>query len=106
MLLLPVLAVPNDVPPKGELLKLPKVVSFSVLAFKSVVSAPEDDTAETEFDGATEVDPNLKIGAAGNEGAATEVETLLFNEVVKVLPLLLMVAVVEEATLEKQLVTV
>ena len=79
-MLLPALAISNVLPPKGKLLRLPKVASFSVLAFKSVVSAVKvDGTVETEFDKAAGVDPNFTIGAAGNEGAGEVVETLTFE---------------------------
>lgn len=105
-ILLAVLGVPNDIPLKGELLGLPKVVSFSVLAFKSVVSAVGViETVGIELDVAT-LDPNLKTGAAGNEGAAAEVEMLLCKAVVVVVPLVVMVAVVEDATLLKLFVKV
>lgn len=105
-ILLAVLGIPNDIPLKGELLGLPKVVSFSVLAFKSVVSAVGViETVGIELDVAT-LDPNLKTGAAGNEGAAAEVEMLLHKAVVVVVPLVVMVAVVEDATLVKLFVKV
>lgn len=105
-ILLAVLGVPNDIPLKGELLGLPKVVSFSVLAFKSVVSAVGViETVGIELNEAI-LDPNLKTGAAGNEGAAAEVEMLLLKAVVVVVPLVVMVAVVEDATPVKLFVRV
>lgn len=105
-ILLAVLGVPNDIPLKGELLGLPKVVSFSVLAFKSVVSAVGViETVGIELDVAI-LDPNLKTGAAGNEGAAAEVEMLLLKAVVVVVPLVVTLAVVEDATPVKLFVKV
>lgn len=103
-MLLPVLAVPNDVPPRDALLRLPlpSTDSFSVLAFKSVVSMLEVvDIVETGFDGAPAVGPKLKIGAAGNEDAAEEVETIPLEAGVVVVSLVDMVTVVEGAVLEK-----
>ena len=75
--LLPALVTGNDV--KGEPFSLPKVVLFSVLAFESVVSAPqvvntvaeeiEDPKLKMGAVGAVE-DPKLKMGAAAIEGTA------------------------------------
>lgn len=106
-MLLPVRAIANDVPPKSELVGAPNVVSFSVLAFKSVVSALDVvEAVGTEFEGATNVDPNLKMGAPGNDGDAAEVDGLLLKAVTMVVSLELMVAVIEEATLVKLFVKV
>ena len=81
-MLFPVFAVAGDVPPKGALVGLPKVVSCLVLASLSVDSTPEVvRTGETEVNGATEV-PNVKMGAAENEGTATDIERLLLGLVV------------------------
>lgn len=67
-MLLPELAFAPDVPAKGELLRLPKLVSGLVLAASD--STPEVSvTGDTEVNGP--VDPKLKIGVAENEGAAT-----------------------------------
>lgn len=81
--LVPALVTANDV--KGEPFSLPKVILFSVLAFESVVSAPQvvDTVAEAIEDpklkmgavGAVE-DPTLKMGAAAIEGTA-EVELVM-----------------------------
>lgn len=75
-MLLPVLAIAKDGPPKGEPFGLPKIVSFfSVLAFTSIGSAVDMvDTVETEFVGATDVAPNWKMGVVGNIGPAAEVD--------------------------------
>ena len=107
-MLLPVLAIANDVLPKGKLVRLPKVVSFAVLTFKSVVSTLDAvDTVKTEFIGATGVDPNLEMEVAGNEGAVAEVDGLLLEAwTMAVLPSVVMVAVVEAATLVKLFVKV
>lgn len=77
-ILLPVLAVANDWLTKGEPVRLPKIVSFfSVLAVTSIGSAVDTvDTVETEFVGATDVVPDWKMGAVGNEGPAAEVDRL------------------------------
>ena len=81
-MLFPVFAVAGDVPPKGALVGLPKVVSCLVLASLSVDSTPEVvRTGETEVNGATEV-PNVKMGAAENEGTAADIERLLLGLVV------------------------
>ena len=100
-MLLPVLDIANDAPPYGKLVRLAKVISFAVLAFKSVVSALDVfDTVETEFVGATGVDSNLKMEATGNEGARAEVDGLLLEAwTMAVLPSVVKVAVVEGATL-------
>lgn len=66
-LLLPVLRTEADVPPKGIMFNLPKLEPSLVL-FSS--EATETDTPAVE----AEQEPNLYIGAAGNEGARVEVE--------------------------------
>lgn len=76
-ILLPVLAVAKDWLTKGEPVRLPKIVSFSVLAVTSIGSAVDTvDTVETEFVGATDLVPNWKMGAVGNEEPAAEVDRL------------------------------
>lgn len=103
-MLIPVLAVPNDVPPRGALLRLPlpSVDSLSVLAFKSVVSKLEVvDIVETGFDGAPAGGPKLKIGATRNEDAAEEVETIPLEAEVVVVSLVETATVVEVALLVK-----
>lgn len=86
--LLPVLAIAKNVPPKDGLLKLPNVISFSVLELISEISAAvavENVAAEL---GGMEDDPKLKMGAAaaaGNVGGAVELDGPLSRVAVMVL---------------------
>ena len=66
-----VLVIAQDVPPSGALVGLPKLGSFVLTSVVSLV----DGAVETEADG---TGPNLKIGVAVKEGAAAEMEKLLF----------------------------
>lgn len=108
--LLPVLAIAKDVPPKDGLLKLPNVVSFSVLELISEISAAvavENVAAEL---GGMEDDPKLKMGAAaaGNEGGAVELDGPLSRVAVMVLvPVDVMAkALVKEDTLVEPLLEI
>lgn len=95
-MLLPALAFAAEVPKiKGELLRLPKLVSGLVLATSDSIPKVAV-TSDAEVDGT--IDPDLKIGAVENEGAATEevakvlLPLMAVNAVVVVLLLLLLPA--------------
>lgn len=91
----------KDVPRKGELFKLPKVVPVSDLAFKSVVSAMEVVAgAETAF-GRISEEPNLVGGSLETKDAALEPKRLLEAvELPVVAPIVLEMLVKGATTLE------
>lgn len=68
-MLLPALAFAAEVPIKGELLRLPKLLSGLVLAASDSIPKVAV-TGDAEDDGI--IDPDLNIGDVENEGAATE----------------------------------
>lgn len=103
-MLFPELAFAAVVPTKGELLRLPNMVS-GLIALTASDSTPKVSvTGDAEVNGP--VDPNLKIGVADNEGVATPEEERLIlplmdvKAVVGVVALLLLLPVAVTVSVE------